>query len=626
MRPGPGHVVAPIRTLAARGRRQLWRWEEAVRSAWFGGHAGFATRPTPTATVALADRAPKLRHVPLDAQPHSVRIGLIGSHADSATGHAAQHFGLQLECAGPGDAADLLHRATREMWPLVTLAARANPEAIGPAMRAYLGGHGTVLIPELASQDGDWLTRLGCEVGAALPECRAVPERATHLTFASRRSVCAELAGLRMENSEAESWVAGADHVNVLATVSCGGRSLPAVVAVPLQRGQVVLSTGPGVPPGRLGDLFGPSTALSLLPAMMLARSLYGESAWRATASLANMTIDDPVLNTGPLGLDYRSALSIARDENFHLTVATIPRELGLADPAVVRLIAENRDRLSACYHGNDHDGYEFFFSETERGRFRRRSPRRQAAGLRAAAARGHRFARLTGYALDRVMVFPHGLGAPNALAELGRLGFLATSNWLDRYPLSSELPEDVDLGMRPADLAWSSFPLLWRRRLDDQTFPFDLFAGRPVIYFTHAKQAGAAYESVRARAAQISAIGGRAIRWCGLEEIAKHAHLRRRRPGAHEWDVLMTANEACLHNAGDEPRRFRVYRPNLPIGTRLVGPGAVPVDGGVEIVIPARRTATVRVAGPVEAVLPDPHSGRPCSLSVNPSTNGFAA
>ena len=330
---------------------------------------------------------------------------------------------------------------------------------------------------------------------------------------------------------------------------------------------------------------------------------------------MANFTIDDPMLRQGLLGLDFGAALAAASAGNFHLTVATVPRELRLADRSTVALLANNHGRISACYHGNDHDGYEFFVSDNGHSRFRSRPLERQRAAIIQAAARGREFALQTGHALDRVMVFPHGLGPASVIGELGACGFLATSNWLDRYPLGASRPDDEDAGMRPADLAWDGFPLLWRRNLADETFPFDLMLGRPVLYFGHRSNVGDDFEPVRALARRVNQVAISGVSWLGLEEITRHGYVQRRRPNVEAWDVLMTANLACLHNPSTAIRRYRVHRPYLPSGGALTSGADVAHGSDLELEVTPGATALVRVARPGAETLPDPMEDRPCAV-----------
>src|ERR1700682_146146 len=95
-----------------------------------------------------------------------------------------------------------------------------------------------------------------------------------------------------------------------------------------------------------LADCFGPQQAATVLPPMMLMRWLYGEFGWRAPVALANLTIDDPALRVGRLGADYDALLRRAQAFDFHVTLATIPRELPLADASILRLLAGHQHRL----------------------------------------------------------------------------------------------------------------------------------------------------------------------------------------------------------------------------------------------------------------------------------------
>jgi hypothetical protein len=328
--------------------------------------------------------------------------------------------------------------------------------------------------------------------------------------------------------------------------------------------------------------------------------------------SFANFVIDDPALRTGTLGLDYRRALALAREHCFHLTVATIPRELVLADPEVVDLLRRSGRWLSVCYHGNDHSGYEFYLPQAKGSRYRARPLSAQKSALRQAVARGESFAARTGLALDRVMVFPHGVGPPQIFPTLQSLGFLSACNYDDRYPLGASVPVDFDLGMRAADLAWAGFPLLWRRGLPDQMFRLDLFLGRPAITFGHARALGANLDKFVQRADEIHRLGGEEVHWSSLEDISRHSYLQRHDPQLG-WRVWMLSNEICLHNADAVPRTYHVERANSPEGYALHADAAHECAAGtLNITIPAGGARTIRLAGRDSQSL---SPGRPCSL-----------
>jgi hypothetical protein len=608
--------LSSIAMLPTAFRHQVWGYEESLRSAFGRDQMGFPRRPTPAAAIARVEQ--RTTGVKLQGKPwrYSRSAGLIGSPNGSAIAHASAHFGIDLE-VGDQATAVMFSMGFDSRWPLVTLAARSDLTPDAASVLRYLQTGGTIFIPELSPADNSWLDGLAAGLQVDLPRCRALPRPAAHITFSGSRSdITAEMAGLTVENCEGYCFLDRCARSEAITWMQVGTDALSAVVEVPVHGGRVILAVGPQPPPGNLYDFFQPEQALSVLPAMLVVRQVYGDAAWRAPYAMANFTIDDPLLRQGFLGLDYRRALMAAREDNFHLTVATVPRELPLAEAATLSVLADNHDRVTACYHGNEHDGYEFFVSDDGRSRFRSRPISVQLTAVGQAAARGRSFAQRTGHALDRVMVFPHGVGPAAVLGELGRHGFLATSNWLDRYPLGSPRPPDADLGMRPADVAWDGFPLLWRRPLDDETFAFDLLIGRPVLYFTHRKQAGANFEPLRALAGRINEVAPGSVRWRGLEEIARHAYAVRRKPASQKWEVLMTSNLACLHNDDGDTRRYRVHRRHLPRGARLEAAGVSSAGPEIEVEVLPGQTVIVQVAGADINDLPDPLSGRPCSVS----------
>jgi hypothetical protein len=107
---------------------------------------------------------------------------------------------------------------------------------------------------------------------------------------------------------------------------------------------------------------------------------------------------------------------------------------------------------------------------------------------------------------------------------------------------------------MRPADLAWAGFPLIWRRPLADGTYVFDLFAGRPAIAFAHRRALGPDLAPFVERSKAIDQLTDGRAQWRSLEEIARHCYLQRRDPHLG-WQVRMLGNDICLHNPDPETR-----------------------------------------------------------------------
>ena len=602
--------------LAARLRRSVVVLLGWPRRLLWGRRYGYVHRAP--ATAAIVPVEPPARPAP-PGSPASDSVAVVGPGSGPVAA-AAELLGLSPQVVGPRRALAAIDRALAERWPLVAVPAAALvalPEPVLRGLSAFVNRGGTLFVDGLGESSSDSLAALGARAGFRPPAVRRGFDGG-HLLLSGRRSDFAqELAGTALQTACGPHVLeapAGEDVLGV--SVSRGGRA-PAVLERRARRGHVVLSTIADPPIGRLAEALASDRSGAAVAALLLLRSVYGAACWRAPAPLANFTIDDPALRRGMLGLPYDALAARAGEHGFHVTVATVPRELELAEEAVVRTLRDRSGLLSACYHGCDHAGYEFYRTGGSRLRYAVRPLDEQRRALRRAVDLGLRFAGRHGVELDRVMVFPHGVGPAALLPELRRLGFVASANYGDKYPLEAPVPPDPDLGLRPADLAWEGFPLLWRRGLADRGFLLDLVLGRPVLVFSHPRHLGGDLGPFVERAEAIErATRGRAV-WGSLDEVARHAHLRRRDP-ASGWRVLMTGDEACLHNPGPEPLTCTVERPRLPPGAGLAVDGRLGPGGPVlRVEVPANGRTVVRVAGGATPALPP--RGR-CSIGPEPS------
>lgn len=197
-------------------------------------------------------------------------------------------------------------------------------------------------------------------------------------------------------------------------------------------------------------------------------------------------------------------------------------------------------------------------------------------------------------------MVFPHGIGPVPVLADLGRLGFIATCNASDRLPLGAVLPAPDETGLRPSDVCWGGFPTIWRRAISDlRTFALDLFLGRPAIAFSHRRALGSDMVPFRERAEAINRMGGESIRWTRLETIAKHAYVQRRVSSRESWEVMMLGNEIELRNPDSITRDYLVRRDHLPPLAHL----AASVSAGGVVETGPREVATIKVSVPPQGI-----------------------
>lgn len=611
----PGSAVTAI---LAKARRFYVARRDWPRRARWGDRVAYEARQ-PGGPAVSGPSQPGL--CPAPAPCPSDVVGLLsGGPGEAPLARVAALAGLGLVAAG-ADPGALVYRAMAERWPLVYVRAADLGGRIGPqlpVLARYVHAGGTLFVDGLRPELGGPASELCRQAGVpgALP--LATSPRSSFSLPAAGSAFSRELTGYRIE-APAGSTILVADGGWETLADGAAPDHRPLMVRRRTGLGAVVLSAAPSEMGPDLADAFrvGSPGAMPAILSLLLLRSLYGLAAWHPPAPLANFTIDDPALRRGLMGLRWDLLLGQARDHRFHTTIATVPRELGLADPAVVELLRRHPGLLSACYHGCDHDGYEFYAPEAPGTRYRSRPLSAQRRALERAVRLGAEFAETHGQELDRVMVFPYGPGPEAIFEDLRRLGFIATSNFEDKFPPGSARPEDPDLGLRPADLAWAGFPLLWRRSVDDKGYLLDLVLGRPALTFAHLGELGKDFGPFVERAEAINRATAGAALWGGLEDIARHAYLQRRRPDG-TWNVLMTGDEACIHNPGSEPRTVSVERPHLPpdaafdvSGQRRRVPG--------EVVVPAGGTVLVRMIPGIGA--PAPRRLPRCSIGTAPAT-----
>jgi hypothetical protein len=643
-----------LRRIRALARRARWELDDQVRIRLFGANPGFALRPPSGPQVSVEGRSatmPRLRVTAVDrgrrrtGERGAACVGLLDGHGGerspggsgsgtAAAAAAAALLGLRPVAPPLHDWRRTIEEANAEAWPLLVLSL-GDPvpdTALEPLGRFVSRGGTLLLVPQPGTvPDLEPISRaFGCPLPQ--PVMRREPGRWLRVATALPE-VTAGFTGIAVEAPGLTRCLRRVEGAIPLASID-GPALAPVLTLSRLGEGWVAVSAVPANLRGPLRASLGPEHWTALVPALLLMRWLYDELTWRPPAVLANFTIDDPALAGGRLGLDYRNLVRRAEAGRFHVTVATIPRELDLADPGVLSLLRTRSDALSACYHGWAHRGYEFFLPDAGRARFPGRPLDVQQEAVARAAAAGRELWRRSGTALDRVMVFPHGVGPAATLPALPRHGFLGSCNYDDRDPLGAPPPDEPDLGLRPADTAWSGVPLLWRRGLSDPRFLVDLLLGRPLLSFGHRRKLGPDLLPFAEQAARIRAQSPD-VRWCGLETVALHAYQTRLDP-QRGWQVLMTADEICLHNPGRTARRYTVRRSYLAGGCRLhmpassLGPHLEPPAGGDEsarnatpddaelvVEVPAGGAVRVCVEGAARARLPRPASV--CWLDAEP-------
>ena len=247
--------------------------------------------------------------------------------------------------------------------------------------------------------------------------------------------------------------------------------------------------------------------------------------------SLACLIIDDPLLKPKYGCLDYRKLLKEMKDHDFFTEIAFIPYNYKRSDTEIVRLFAENPDRLGICVHGCNHTFNEFGVDDD-------RLLERLA---HTALWRMEEHKNRTGLPYDLVMVFPQGRFSSTAMKVLREAGYLAAFNSSITATDRQELPESEY--KRPATKVYHDFPLFLRRYPKDQAdFVRDIQLGRPIIVVEHHTAFKNGYQNITELVDWINTLGK--IRWTSLLNIAEF-YLREKAPSIRQ-------------NTGPPPERLR--------------------------------------------------------------------
>jgi peptidoglycan/xylan/chitin deacetylase (PgdA/CDA1 family) len=362
------------------------------------------------------------------------------------------------------------------------------------------------------------------------------------------RDICAAFAGLSIgaANAQTDSVFAGGNGARKLITVGDGAF----FASTRLEDTEIFLLGSADVVDleSEASDSWLSETFSRFLPHAMALRHIFGEQCWRPAQTHANVIIDDPLLRPIYGFLNFERLLRLMEEHNFNTTIAFIPHNFRRSSGQVVRLFSEHEDRLSLCFHGNDHTGAEFAAKDMTL----------LHTMLRTADHRIAAHDKITGLPCERVMVFPQGRFSVEAMAALRTHNFEAAVNtspnpWREpkRLPLR-ELAQ-------PAVLRHASFPLFTRResaRMRQADIAFRIFFGIPLLIVEHHD----AFENPQPLIEAVTRINQAApdVRWSSVGTAVRGSVLRRRdEKGALR--VKANAGTVRVDNPSNSPERVLV-------------------------------------------------------------------
>jgi len=258
-----------------------------------------------------------------------------------------------------------------------------------------------------------------------------------------------------------------------------------------------------------------------LLPHAMALRHAAGDECWRPYKAQASIIIDDPLLRKTYGFLNFESLLSLAKQYNFHATIAFIPHNFRRNSRRTTRVFQDNAGYLSICYHGNDHMGGEFALTDDAL----------LGTLLRGAEDRMNSHHRMTGLCCDKVMVFPQGKFSVQAMKVLKSHNFYAAANTVP-HPAEETIRLTIGELAQPAVLRYGGFPLFIRKpikKTQRHDIAFNLFFGQPVLIVEH-HEIFQCPELLIEIATRINCMASE-VRWTNLATAVSNSILTRRTP-----------------------------------------------------------------------------------------------
>jgi hypothetical protein len=365
------------------------------------------------------------------------------------------------------------------------------------------------------------------------------------------RDVCGAFAGLSFGPANPTN-----DRVFSIGPASSAARELisisglPFMVEVKREKAKVLFLGGEDLTDinAALGDTWRTEHFSRFLPHSMALRYIFGEESWHPRNQQASVIIDDPPLWRNYGFLNFESLLDLVEQHRFHATIAFIPHNFLRSSSAVVRTARDHAERLSLCFHGNDHTGAELASTD----------PVLLNTMLHIAEQRMGTHRALTGLDCDRVMVFPQGKFSSEAMAVLKARNFDAAVNTVP-HPFQQPIRLTLADLAQPAVLRYAGFPLFLREDSIHTQLPdiaFKLLFGRPIFIVEHHQ----IFQEPGPLIAAVSRINVCApqVQWSSPARAASNALLWRRASDG-TYDIRAYSRTIRVANDSCSPSRFRI-------------------------------------------------------------------
>jgi hypothetical protein len=232
------------------------------------------------------------------------------------------------------------------------------------------------------------------------------------------------------------------------------------------------------------------------------------------------------------------------------MSIAFIPYNYRRSTRMVAEMFRSRPDRLSLCYHGNDHTAGEFMSKDLGF----------LDASLKTAVSRMQKHEVRTGIHHDDVMVFPQGGFSSVAMRALRSNNFVGAVN-SGGYP--QDEPNTLTLAdlIAPAITKFGGFPVFFRRYVRDYSsaeIALHRFFGKPLLIGEHHEifrepdLVGALVSTIRSVVPE--------VRWANVQTaVGNSALYRRNSDGATH--IRVYANQGVLRNDSLADQEYVVER-----------------------------------------------------------------
>ncbi|MCE5242536.1 MAG: hypothetical protein ABFD98_05280 [Syntrophobacteraceae bacterium] len=239
--------------------------------------------------------------------------------------------------------------------------------------------------------------------------------------------------------------------------------------------------------PFELSTEFSNRRFMGLLPLFAFLRKCLGDQMFRPQRIGACCIIDDPNLRFTRYGfLRFGEAVERAEKLNFHMAIAMVPIDYGLAGKETVRLFDDKKNVLSGLIHGVNHLREELLVTP----------PGIQMENLLEKAIWCmNEFTTATNLPWSRAVVPPHEGVNASAVAAMGEKGFealfvhppYALHSIGIRHPLLTMFPSEHGFGELPIVDRLSLEYHYWKNNPGwINSFLFHAWLGKPIVPWTH--------------------------------------------------------------------------------------------------------------------------------------------